>query len=183
MGFGSGTHPLAVFAGVAVVLVDSCPWHGEQHFYAAPCPGERRERSGAQRSAEPRQSADVSREGARSAQSWNTGSSDFISQPSIRHNPTGALTNQLLFTRSAPIQASPSLRFFKCSRKKEKDCKLGFHEAKKSLVVCQSRFSLCAPCDLLVRVRSDLLTDEPYIQEKLHTRWTDSPSLVGSRSG
>lgn len=48
MGFGGGTHPLAVFAGVAVVLVDSCPWHGEQHFYAAPCPEERRERSAAQ---------------------------------------------------------------------------------------------------------------------------------------
>lgn len=98
MGFGGGTHPLAVFAGVAVVLVDSCPWHGEQHFYAAPCPEERRERS-----AEPRQSADVSREGARSAQSRNTGSSDFISQPSIRHNPTIPLTNQLPFTRSALI--------------------------------------------------------------------------------
>lgn len=40
------THPLVVFASVAVVLVDSCPWrHGEQHFYAAPCPEERRERS------------------------------------------------------------------------------------------------------------------------------------------
>lgn len=52
MGFGGGTHPLAVFAGVAVVLVDSCPWHGEQHFYAAPCPEERRERSAAQRRAE-----------------------------------------------------------------------------------------------------------------------------------
>lgn len=40
------THPLDVFASVAVVLVDSCPWrHGEQHFYAAPCPEERRERS------------------------------------------------------------------------------------------------------------------------------------------
>lgn len=49
MGYGGGTHPLAAFAGVAVVLVDSRPWHGEQHFYAEPCPEERRERSAAQR--------------------------------------------------------------------------------------------------------------------------------------
>lgn len=39
------TYPLSVFAGVAVVLVDSRPWrHREQHFYAAPCPEERRGR-------------------------------------------------------------------------------------------------------------------------------------------
>lgn len=45
VGCGVRTHPLAVFAGVAVVWVDSCPWrHREQHFYAALCPEERRER-------------------------------------------------------------------------------------------------------------------------------------------
>lgn len=43
---------LGVFAVVAVVRVDSCPWrHREQHFYSALCPEEWRE---------PRQSADVS---------------------------------------------------------------------------------------------------------------------------
>lgn len=34
---------LGVFAVVAVVRVDSCPWrHREQHFYSALCPEERR---------------------------------------------------------------------------------------------------------------------------------------------
>lgn len=37
---GAVTYPLAVFAGVAVVLVESCPWrHREQHFYTAPVSG------------------------------------------------------------------------------------------------------------------------------------------------
>lgn len=168
MGFGGGTHPLAVFAGVAVVLVDSCPWHGEQHFYAEPCPGERRERSGAQSRGSQLTSAargpDLPRAGTLEH------SSDFISQPSIRHNPTGALTNQLLFTRSLPIQASPSLSFFQCGRKKkEKGCKLESHVAKESLAGWHSGFSLRALCDLLVYVRSDLVTDEPFMQEKLQT--------------
>lgn len=102
MGFGSGTHPLAVFAGVAVVLVDSCPWHGEQHFYAEPCPGERRERSGAQSRGSQLTSA------ARGPDLPRAGTLAHLTSshsPSIRHNPTGALTNQLLFTRSALIQA------------------------------------------------------------------------------
>lgn len=103
------THPLAVFAGVAVVLVDSRPWHGEQHFYAAPCPEERGERSAAQSRGSQLTSA---ARGLDLPQSWNTGSSDFISQPSIRHNPTIPLTNQLPFTRSALISASPESLFF-----------------------------------------------------------------------
>lgn len=59
-----------------------------------------------ERSAEPRQSADVSCEGARSAQSWNTGSSDFISQPSTRHNSTIPLTNQIRSDLSVTSESS-----------------------------------------------------------------------------
>lgn len=70
VGCGVSIYPFAVFAGVAVVWVDSCPWrHREQHFYAALCPEERR-------SGEPRQSADVSQgnTGRNSASAWSRSS-------------------------------------------------------------------------------------------------------------